>query len=67
LSRDGGRTWDIEHEFILRADGQRSGADLGYPMTVEGKDGTLVTVYYHTARDGITHIAATRWRIEAGP
>ena len=62
LSRDGGRTWDIEHGFVLRTDGKRSGSDLGYPLTTELEDGTLVTVYYFTCSDGITHIAATRWR-----
>ncbi|HIE50569.1 MAG TPA: exo-alpha-sialidase [Armatimonadetes bacterium] len=66
LSRDGGKTWDIAHEFVLRADGQRSGSDLGYPITQQAEDGTLVTVYYHTTGDGVTHIAATRWRIPEG-
>lgn len=62
LSRDGGRTWDMEGEFVLRADGKRSGSDLGYPLTSELEDGTLLTVYYFTCGDGITHVAATRWR-----
>jgi hypothetical protein len=64
LSRDGGRTWDIEREFVLRADGKRSGSDLGYPLTTELEDGTLLTLYYFTCGDGITHVAATRWRVE---
>lgn len=64
LSRDGGKTWDIGHEFVLRADGKRSGSDLGYPLTTELEDGTLLTLYYFTCGDGITHIAATRWRVE---
>jgi len=63
LSRDGGRTWDIEREFILRADGKRNGSDLGYPLTIELEDGALVSVYYFTGGDGITHIAATRWKV----
>lgn len=62
LSRDGGRTWDIGREFVLRADGKRSGSDLGYPLTTELEDGTLLTIYYFTCGDGITHIAATRWK-----
>lgn len=64
LSSDGGRTWDIAHEFVLRADGQRSGSDLGYPISAQLADGTLITVYYHTTSDGITSVEATRWRIE---
>lgn len=67
LSRDGGRTWDIEREFVLRADGKRSGSDLGYPLTVETKDGGLLTIYYFTGSDGITHVAATRWKVPAAP
>ncbi|MFA6561720.1 MAG: sialidase family protein [Verrucomicrobiia bacterium] len=63
LSRDGGRTWNIKREFVLRADGKRSGSDLGYPLTTELEDGTLLTIYYFTCGDGITHIAATRWKV----
>ncbi len=63
ISRDEGRTWDFEHEFILRADGKRSGSDLGYPLTTEMEDGTLLTLYYFTGGDGITHIAVTRWKV----
>lgn len=62
LSRDGGHTWDHGQEWVLRADGKRSGSDLGYPLTTELEDGRLVTVYYFTCGDGITHVAATRWR-----
>jgi hypothetical protein len=63
LSRDGGRTWDIGREFVLRADGKRSGSDLGYPLTMELEDGTLLTIYYFTCGDGITHVAETRWKV----
>ncbi|MCX6909083.1 MAG: exo-alpha-sialidase [Verrucomicrobia bacterium] len=62
LSRNGGRTWDIAREFVLRADGKRNGSDLGYPLTTELEDGMLLTIYYFTCGDGITHIAATRWK-----
>lgn len=64
LSRDGGHTWDIERELVLRADGKRSGSDLGYPLTTELDDGSLLSIYYFTCADGITHIATTRWRAE---
>lgn len=62
ISRDHGRTWDIDHELILRADGFCNGGDLGYPLTHQLPDGTLFTIYYHTT-DGVnTHIASTHWR-----
>ena len=69
FSRDAGLTWDTEHEVILRADalphgrlaGKGSIGDLGYPRSVEFSDGSLMTVYYITLGDGVTHVAATRW------
>ncbi|MBP3362013.1 MAG: exo-alpha-sialidase [Clostridia bacterium] len=42
LSRDDGETWDTD--YILREDGPSF--DLGYPSTVELKNGALLTVYY---------------------
>jgi len=61
LSHDGGRSWDIENEIILRADGFGSGSDLGYPITQRLSDGTLATIYYFNCVDNITHICLTRW------
>jgi len=63
VSRDGGRTWDLEHEIVLRADGFGSGSDLGYPITQLLPDGTLVTIYYFNGVDSITHICVTRWHV----
>jgi hypothetical protein len=72
LSEDGGETWQIEREVVLRDDGgtpttlrQPPGTgmgDLGYPITCQLEDGTLFTAYYITTPDGITHTAGTRWR-----
>ncbi len=59
FSRDGGKTWDIENEIVLRDDG--SSRDLGYPCSVELGDGSILTVYYIHQDDLIRHIAATRW------
>lgn len=60
LSRDGGRTWDIEGEIVLRDDG--GGGDLGYPSSVQLADGAILSAYYiHTATDTTRHIEATRW------
>jgi hypothetical protein len=60
LSRDDGRTWRAEDIVVLRtgADFQR---DSGYPVTIEGTDGALLTAYYLT-REGKTGIELTRWR-----
>ena len=61
VSRDEGLTWDTEHVLTLRNDG--AGYDLGYPRSLLLKDGTILTVYYFTGDDEVTHIAATRWRL----
>jgi hypothetical protein len=60
VSDDGGRSWSIEREAILRADG--GSRDLGYPSSAELPDGRLLTVYYIHGDDGVRHIAATRWK-----
>lgn len=44
LSRDGGKTWDIEREIVLRDDGGNT--DLGYPSVVEMGNGSLLVVYW---------------------
>ncbi len=59
LSADGGRTWDIEHEYVLRSDGVN--VDLGYPSSVQLADGALLTVYYIHTGDNVRHIAGTLW------
>jgi sialidase-1 len=61
LSRDGGKTWDVKSEIVLRADGAGSGGDLGYPITQRLPDGTLATIYYFNAADNVTHVCLTRW------
>ncbi len=76
FSRDGGKTWDVANEVILRWDALPNGpgpgrggiGDLGYPRTVQLNDGSFFTVYYITLGDGVTHIEATRWtRDYVGP
>lgn len=58
LSRDGGKTW--EKEIVLRNDG--GGRDVGYPRTVQRKDGKIVTIYYfHDRPKSDRYIAATIW------
>lgn len=43
-SRDDGATWERDSRVVLAFDGDHG--DLGYPVTIERKDGRLVTVYY---------------------
>jgi hypothetical protein len=58
LSDDAGHTWG--KEIVLRDDG--GGRDLGYPRSVQRKDGKIVTVYYyHDQPKGDRYIAATIW------
>ena len=33
-------------------------------ITVQFEDGSLFTCYWITMEDGITHVAATKWRID---
>ena len=58
FSGDDGKSWS--EETILRADG--GSWDLGYPRTVQRKDGKLVAVYYfNTAATAERFIGATIW------
>ena len=70
LSEDGGRTWNLDDVIVLRDDGgfpsnlrsdTRWQSDLGYPVSVELSDGSILTAYYITESDGVTHTAVTRW------
>ena len=63
LSHDGGQTWEIENEIILRDDAPNG--DLGYPSTVELDPGELLTTYYQIDRVGEkTSFFATRWSLD---
>ncbi len=59
ISRDQGLSWDTNHVIVLRNDG--AGYDLGYPRSMQLKDGTILTVYYFTDDQHVTYIACTRW------
>lgn len=49
ISKDGGKTWDLDNELIIRDNGQN--VDLGYPESIELADGEVMTVYYHNSPD----------------
>ena len=73
LSHDGGVTWDMDNVIVLRDDGgtpsefrsdvQSGGADIGYPISTQLSDGSILTTYYITLADGVTHSVATRWEV----
>jgi len=74
LSADNGKTWDIDNAIILRNDGGTPGqfrkkgeagaGDLGYPISIQLSDNSILTAYYITLSDGITHSATTHWRLK---
>jgi len=61
LSDDGGHTWKLSEEIVLRADGWGNGGDNGYPLSVELEAGQIFTLYYLNDRENFTHIAGTHW------
>lgn len=62
LSYDEGRTWDIQNEIILT---HSPNGDMGYPATVQLRDGSLLTVYYQSPGNGQpTNILSTHWRLK---
>ena len=58
LSRDGGETWS--DEIVLRDDAPKW--DLGYPSSVQLKDGEILTVYYQIPNGSTNRaILSTKW------
>jgi hypothetical protein len=57
LSGDGGRTWQIEREIVIRDNLPNS--DLGYPTTIEYEPGRLFCCYYGQEPDGVTCVQGT--------
>jgi len=78
VSDDRGHTWNMDQGYILRDDagvisaknekanltGGRSASDVGYPVSIQLTDGSILTIYYITLEDGITHCASTKWVLE---
>lgn len=58
ISRDEGESW--ESRFITRTN---HAWDHGYPSTVEGRDGTLLTAYYDQEKDGNAIIKLVAWSL----
>lgn len=62
LSFDGGKSWDVDHDLVVND----AATDLGYPSTVELRDGSLLTVFYArpTPDAPSVVIMQQRWRFE---
>jgi hypothetical protein len=60
LSADGGRTYDLSHEIVLRHEGK--GGDLGYAYSIQLKDGRVFTVYYYNHKGGDCYIEGTPYQ-----
>ena len=61
LSDDEGRTWDVANEIKLA--GHFNG-DLGYPASAELPNGSILTVYYQSEKQGEkTCLMGTLWRV----
>ena len=71
LSQDCGNTWDMDNEIIIRMDGgtpdgqaRRVGnGDLGYPVSVQLKDGRIFSVYYFNKNGSNAFMAGTFWEL----
>jgi sialidase-1 len=62
ISADEGRTWSSE--MVVSSDGVSG--DLGYPSTVELKDGSLLSVWYERVSGNANAVLRqVRWRIRA--
>jgi hypothetical protein len=62
ISRDEGKTWDIDNEIILA---EAFNGDLGYPASVQLDDGSIMTVYYQQdKRNEPTSLFTTHWKLK---
>ena len=57
FSKDGGETWDID-SIIL---GDEVSSALGYPASVELKNGDILTVFYSKGNSGEAVIKQVLW------
>ncbi|HOW71896.1 MAG TPA: exo-alpha-sialidase [Phycisphaerae bacterium] len=65
ISRDLGGTWDVKKEIKLAAAFE---GDMGYPASVQIKDGSIWTVYYQAERPGEPPaLMGTHWTLKDVP
>ena len=62
LSEDGGRTWTVDREIVIRDD--MPNGNLGYPTTIEYEPGKLFCCYYGQTLDGVTCVQGTYLDLE---
>ncbi len=61
FSRDNGKTWEEKQTPLFSSKVTR---DVGYPMSAELPDGTILTVFYaHEEKDGPAEIYQIKWRL----
>ena len=61
FSKDNGKTWDVGHDVYI----DNVSGNLGYPSTVELKDGSLVTIFYaHPSAEEPAVIMQQHWSFE---
>lgn len=61
VSVDGGTTWDIGHELVVRDDFPNG--NLGYPSSVLVSPGRVFTTYYGEDADGVTCIQGSYYSV----
>ena len=49
----------MDNEVIIRDDGIH--VDLGYPSSIQKKDGRILSTYYFHGEDGIRYIGGSIW------
>lgn len=61
ISKDEGKTWDYKNEINL---GDAVNTDHGYPSSQQLDDGSIMTVYYQSPKQGEpTVVMATHWKL----
>lgn len=61
FSSDNGKTWDTDYDVYVNG----LNSDLGYPSTVELKDGSLITVFYARENEnGPAVVMQQKWSFE---
>lgn len=64
FSDDQGETWDMDQMILIRDDGMDR--DLGYPASIQMKDGRILSTYYMHDKDGIRYIGGSIWSLCEG-
>jgi len=60
ISSDGGKTYDLQHEIVLRHEGD--GWDLGYPYSIQLRSGEVFTAYYYKQKGTCCYIEGVKYR-----